>query len=86
MLSEFLKTKRIEAGLSQADISKALGYSTPQFISNWERGISAPPVSHVKKLANLYKVSADDLFREVLLDALDYTQTNLITKFQEAKE
>jgi len=61
MLADFLKQKRVAAGLSQRDVADKLGYSTPQFISNWERGVSHPPINALKKLGELYKVSADDL-------------------------
>lgn len=68
MLAEFLKQKRIAAGLSQRDVADKLGYSTPQFISNWERGVSRPPINALKKLGELYKISSDTLF-EVTLDS-----------------
>jgi transcriptional regulator with XRE-family HTH domain len=34
--SEKIQKARINAGLSQRDVAEFLGYSTPQFISNWE--------------------------------------------------
>lgn len=85
MLAEFLKNKRLNAGLSQRDVADKLGYSTPQFISNWERGVSHPPISALKKLGDLYKVSAEDLF-EVTLNATiqDVTQ-DLRRKFVNSK-
>lgn len=60
-----LKKLRIRAGLKQKDVAKELGYSSPQFISNWERGISSPPVKTIKRLASLYKASPDKLFRKL---------------------
>ena len=39
-----------------------LKYTTPQFISNWERGISHPPIKDIKTIAKVYKVDADYLF------------------------
>ena len=48
-LAKGLKQKRVAAGLSQRDVSDELGYSTPQFISNWERGISCPPRRIIEK-------------------------------------
>lgn len=68
--SEYIKTKRLEAGLSQKDVSDHFGYSTPQFISNWERGISTPPMKTLKKLAQLYKTPAEDMFDCLLQDTL----------------
>lgn len=51
-----IKDLRIAAGLSQAEVADVLGYSTPQFISNWERGVSLPPYSSCKKLSKLLNV------------------------------
>lgn len=85
MLAEFLKQKRVTAGLSQRDVADKLGYSTPQFISNWERGVSHPPISALKKLGELYKISAEDLF-EVTLDAtIQEVTQDLRRKFASSK-
>jgi len=55
----FLKKLREGAGLSQAEIAKKMNYSTPQFISNWEREVSYPPLNSIKKLASILGVSPD---------------------------
>jgi transcriptional regulator with XRE-family HTH domain len=54
-MKEYLKSKRELAGVTQKDLSKNLGYTSPQFISNWERGISYPPVDCLKKISNFLK-------------------------------
>jgi transcriptional regulator with XRE-family HTH domain len=46
---------RHRAQLTQKDVGKQLGYSTAQFISNWERGISFPPDAKLPKLAKVLK-------------------------------
>lgn len=51
------KKYREAVELSQGEVAKRMGYSTPQFISNWERGVSTPPVKDIVKLAGIYKVS-----------------------------
>ena len=56
-----LKEWRENANLSQAETAKQLEYSSPQFISNWERGISLPPLEVLPKLMKLYGISADAL-------------------------
>lgn len=83
-LASFLKEARAMSGLSQRDVSVHLGYDTPQFISNWERGVSSPPVSIVKKLAELYRVSADDLFEVLLQEELRITTQNLQKRFKQS--
>ena len=61
-----LKRKRLEQGLTQADVSSSLGYSTAQFISNWERGISFPPLSALPVLCRLYGIPRDTMIDLVL--------------------
>ncbi len=59
---DLIKEKRIEKGLSQSKLAKALGYSTGQFVSNWERGESYPPVDRMAKLSLLFDLEKDILF------------------------
>jgi len=65
-LGVFLKKSRKRSGLSQTEVANQLGYSTPQFISNWERGISGPPISCIKKLAKFYNINEESLFKMTL--------------------
>jgi len=44
IIGTYLRASREQAGLTQAELAKVLGYSTAQFVSNWERGISLPPL------------------------------------------
>ena len=66
-MSEFLRTKRLDASLSQADVAKELGYSSPQFISNWERGLVLPPLATLPQLLKLYSLNRNEVV-ELLLD------------------
>lgn len=80
-LSKFLVSAREKAGLTQKYTSDKLGYTTAQFVSNWERGVSQPPIKTLKKLAELYKVSADELFDVVLKTTISETATDIKRKF-----
>lgn len=60
-LKDFLKQKRKEKGFSQARLAKLLGYSSGQFVSNWERGESMPPVDRLAKMVFLFQVPKDQL-------------------------
>ncbi len=60
-LSEYLKEKRTLAGHSQSQVTDQLGYETSQFCSNWERGVSFPPVSTLPTLATMYNVPIQEL-------------------------
>lgn len=52
---------RLKAGISQGAVARELGFTTPQFISNWERGISTVPPTRIKTLAKIYKVTPKKL-------------------------
>jgi transcriptional regulator with XRE-family HTH domain len=61
VVGSFLKSRRQRAGLTQQDVAQHLEYTSPQFISNWERGVSLPPLDVLPRLAVLYRVSARDM-------------------------
>lgn len=65
-LGTYLQELREKAGLSQKTIADKLGYTTPQFISNWERGISTPPPNAIRKLAKLINIDSEKLFETIL--------------------
>lgn len=67
-LAVFLKEKRVQAGLTQSQVAEKLGYSSPQFVSNWERGLANPPVFILRDLTKMYKVSADEMFNLLLAE------------------
>ncbi len=80
-LGKFLKEKRVKSGLSQKQVSEKFGYKSPQFVSNWERGVSTPPIKTIKKLAEVYKVSVDEFFKILLQFTLDQTTEEFKRKF-----
>lgn len=62
-LAQRLKHLRHERGWSQGQVAKKLGVNT-QRISKYERGIMAPPLHMLVKLAAVYEVSLDYLLRD----------------------
>lgn len=63
MLGEFLRKSRMRAGKSQKEVSEYFGFSTAQFISNWERGQSKPPFYLVPKIASLYDIEQKEIYK-----------------------
>lgn len=55
-LGQYLAEGRQKAGLTQREVSLTLGYSSAQFISNFERGISSPPLAKLRELIQMYKL------------------------------
>jgi transcriptional regulator with XRE-family HTH domain len=60
------KVLREKAGLTQRDVSEALGYSTPQFISNVERGRCRFPVEKLNRIKKLYRLSVNQMIDLIL--------------------
>ena len=83
--AEFLKNARLEAKLTQSQVAESLGYSTAQFISNWERGISSPPLKNLKALSTLYKCRPDDLFEMILKISMLSAEQGMRWEYKNAK-
>ena len=77
LLAKFLKAKRIKAGLSQKEVSDKLGYSSAQFISNWERGLSSPPMDTLKQLTDTLNVKPKELIEVILQETKLKLEENL---------
>ena len=66
-LGQYLKdTREKVASMTQAEVSLKLGYTSPQFISNIERGISVAPLKTLSKMVALYKVGPDHVVKIIL--------------------
>ena len=57
---ELLKQLRIEKGLKQREVAEVIGVGRNAYLY-YEQGKIDPPFSRMKKLADLYGVSLDDL-------------------------
>ena len=85
-LAKYLKTSRINSNLSQAEVAAKLGYKTPQFISNWERGVSQPPISAIDTLAEIYAIQPDQLFQIILETSLNQVGQNMRMQYKNRKK
>lgn len=84
-IGPYLKQKRIEANLTQKEVSEHFGYSTAQFVSNWERDVSMPPIKDLKRLGQLYKIPVDELFEVTLKVKIAEITADLTRKFKEGR-
>lgn len=78
-LNDYLREKRLDSGLSQLDVARELGYASPQFVSNWERGLVSPPLETIAVLINLYKIPPGDVVDRILEETRDYLESHLVT-------
>lgn len=59
-IGEFIANKRKEKGLTQKELGDKL-YVTDKAVSKWERGISFPDITILKKLAKILDVEVEDI-------------------------
>jgi len=62
-LGAMLQKRRQKLGLTQKQIADALGYSSGQFLSNFERGIARPPLKKLKWLCKRYSLPPQSVAR-----------------------
>ena len=63
-IGEKIKELRLEKGLSQLKLGKAIGVSQ-KAIDYWERNINEPKASYIISLVKLFDVSFDDFFIDI---------------------
>lgn len=77
IMGEFIRKKRVEKGLTQTQVSKALGYSSSQFISNIERGLASPPFKALKKLMGILDLDEREVMDVLLRQQEEYIREEL---------
>jgi transcriptional regulator with XRE-family HTH domain len=65
-LGKFLRTERLKVGMTQGEVASKLGYSSPQFISNIERGLSVVPLKTLAVLVSEYKINQDTMIKTIM--------------------
>ena len=79
-----LKRLRVAKNLTQEQAAEALGVST-QTVSRWECNVTLPDVTILPKIAELYCVTIDDLYKETSVAYENYAQ-RLLSVFEAAPD
>lgn len=74
-LGSYLRSRRESLNLNQKTMAQKLGYTSPQIISNIERGVQGVPVKKVKAFVKIYKADPKEVF-----DAYIKVQSTALTK------
>jgi transcriptional regulator with XRE-family HTH domain len=62
-LGQMLKEGREKSKLTQRQLAKKLGYTSPQYVSNWERGRVPPPLYVLPKVAKFTDLDSSTLVK-----------------------
>lgn len=82
MLGEKIKKYREEKKMTQVEVAGVLGVK-PATISKYEAGTLEPNIESLKKLAELFGISVDELLKE---DEFDVSKINVLEVLREQKE
>ena len=63
-LGQRIKELRIEKGLTQMQLAKAVGVSQ-KAVDYWERNVNEPKSSYIIALVNIFEISFDEFFADV---------------------
>ncbi len=85
-LGAFLRQKRIDSGFTQAELAEKLGDVHSQFVSNWERGLCAPPGHSLHKLIDLLKLNREKLVEVMLEDSKSVIESKVYKKKKSNKK
>ncbi len=81
-LGQYLKAQRESKNLTQADLAKSIKLKSPQYISNWERGLISPS----KRVMGVLMAELD-LDVEIVTDfLLQKARNKIIREIQVAKD
>lgn len=84
-LGKMFKKSRLKEELSQGDVSKSLGYTSPQYLSNVERNISTPSPLMLKRMCDLYGIDYKISATAVIDNIVERNKNNLLKKYRVSK-
>ncbi len=79
-LGHYLKEKRVKSKFTQTELAEKLGNIHTQFVSNWERGLCAPPSHCFHNLISVLKLNRVDLVQAMLEDSKKIIESKVYNK------
>lgn len=83
-LGIYLKEKRLSAGLTQTELSQSLKVHV-QFVSNWERGLCAPPSHCFHHLIDVLGLNREQVVNAMVSDSKRAIEAKVFKKKKKSK-
>ncbi len=83
-LGIYLREKRLSAGLTQTELSQSLKVHV-QFVSNWERGLCAPPSHCFHHLIDVLELNRDQVVSAMVSDSKRSIEAKVFKKKKKSK-
>lgn len=78
-LGKYLKAKRVSVGYTQSKLAEKLKVHV-QFVSNWERGICAPPSHCFQQTLDILNADRNKVVSVMLLDSKKIIKAKIYNK------
>lgn len=85
-LGQYLKQKRLALKLTQTELAAMLGDVHVQFVSNWERGLCAPPNHCFEDLIEILDLNREKLVKVMLEDSKTIIEAKVYQKSKTMKK
>ena len=72
----------MDAGYTQTQLANEIGNVHSQFVSNWERGLCAPPSHSLPRLINILKLQPEKLVEVMVADSKIEIEKKIYAKRQ----
>lgn len=79
-LGKILRSAREAAEYTQQEVSKKLGYTSSQFVSNIERGMSVVPMKTLARMIALYKANPETVVKVIIEGQQEMLRKKFVTK------
>ena len=83
-IGKYFKEGRLKRGLTQEEVSDYLGYLSKQIVSNWERGICAPPLHELNSLITVLRLDRKTVI-DLFMSARKYELLEVLRSKNESK-
>lgn len=67
-IGDLLAHARLTKNYTQGELAKLLGYSSPQYVSNWERGVCEPPLDKMHLIIKHLDLDPKLVFDQMMKD------------------
>lgn len=84
-LGQYLKQSRQAMGYTQSELSELLQNVHVQFVSNWERGLCAPPNHCFEKVIQLLELNREKLVKVMVEDSKMIIEAKVFKKSKTVK-
>jgi transcriptional regulator with XRE-family HTH domain len=79
-LGLLLKEHREKVGITQQELADMLGYSSSQFISNFECGIYIPPLKKLRTIVHILRMDPEQVLEIILRKEKSLLEKGLVSR------